>query len=92
MSVGSEMLLDAARVTKERGQVYGSAKPNMATTARLWSVVLNMEVTPQLVALCLIELKVARLLVSPDHADSVIDIAGYSAVLAECQETAHDLG
>lgn len=84
---GADMLLDAARIVKERGEVYGDAATNMATTARLWSIVLGVDVTPVQCALCLVQLKVARLLVTPDHADSVLDIAGYSAVLAECQET-----
>lgn len=79
------MLLDAARIIKERGEAYGAAAANMATTARLWSVVLNTEVTPAQVALCQIQLKVARLLVTPSHADSVLDIAGYAAVLHEVQ-------
>ena len=79
------MLLDAARIVKERGEVYGDAATNMATTARLWSVVLGVDVTSEQVALCLIQLKVARLLVTPSHADSVADIAGYAAVLHEVQ-------
>jgi hypothetical protein len=86
MSKGSDMLLDAARTLAERGRVYGDAAANMATTARLWSVVLGFDVTGAQVALCLVQLKVARLLVTPDHSDSAIDIAGYAAVLCETQK------
>ena len=82
---GAVMLLNAALIIKERGEAYGAAAKNMATTARLWSVVLGVDVTPEQVALCLIQLKVARLLVTPSHADSVADIAGYAAVLHEVQ-------
>ena len=76
------MLLDAARIVKERGEVYGDAAKNMATTARLWSIVLGVDVTSDEVALCLIQLKVARYMVTP-HTDGCVDIAGYAAVLHE---------
>jgi len=86
MTTDEDMLLEAARVVGERGRVYGSPAPNMAATARLWSVVLGQEVTPGQVALCLIQLKVARLLTTPTHRDSMVDIAGYAAVLHKCRE------
>ena len=86
MSTGSDMLLDAARTLAERGRVYGDAAANMAKTAQLWSIVLGVDVTPVQCALCLVQLKVARLLVTPDHSDSAVDIAGYAAVLHECQK------
>lgn len=85
MSKGHDMLLDAARVVAERGRVYGDAASNMATTAQLWSIVLGVDVTPEQVALCLVQVKVARLLVTPGHADSALDIAGYAAILRETQ-------
>jgi hypothetical protein len=80
------MLLDAARTIAERGRIYGDAAANMAKTAQLWSLVLGVDVTPVQCALCLIQLKVARLLVTPDHSDSAVDIAGYAAVLCEAQQ------
>jgi hypothetical protein len=86
MSKGSDMLLDAARTLAERGRVYGEARANMERTAQLWSIVLGVPVTPVQVALCLVQLKVARLLVTPDHSDSAVDIAGYAAVLCEAQK------
>jgi hypothetical protein len=86
MSKGSDMLMDAARTIAERGRVYGDAAANMAKTAQLWSAVLGVDVTPVQCALCLIQLKVARLLVTPDHSDSAVDIAGYAAVLCETQQ------
>ena len=85
MSKGADMLLDAARTIAERGRVYGDARANMERTAQLWSIVLGVPITPVQVALCLIQLKVARLLVTPNHDDSAVDIAGYAAVLCEAQ-------
>jgi hypothetical protein len=35
------------------------------------------------VVLCLIDLKLARLARDPKHLDSIVDVAGYAAVLRE---------
>ena len=87
MSAGTNLLLDAADAIRQRGAVYGSARDNMQRTAAMWSPVLGIEVTRHQVAICLMLLKIARLVETPDHADSVIDIAGYAAVLRECQDS-----
>ena len=55
----------------------------MAAIAARWSVTLGTPVTPATVALCLIDLKLARLAHDPAHDDSITDIAGYAAVLRE---------
>ena len=34
----------------------------------------------------MVGLKVARLIETPDHQDSILDIAGYAAVMSECVE------
>lgn len=44
---------------------------------------LTWPVTPAEVALCLIDLKLARLAHDPRHQDIMVDIAGYAAVLCE---------
>ena len=85
MSAGFEMLEMVQKTVQERGQVYGSAKENMDVTARLWSEVLKIKVTIIQVALCLNQLKVARLIQTPTHSDSCTDLAGYAYVLRECQ-------
>ena len=48
-----------------------------------WSQVLGAKVTPAQVLVCLIDLKVARLTHDPRHLDSITDVAGYAACLAE---------
>ena len=45
-------------------------------------------VTPAQVIICLIDLKVVRLARDPKHLDSITDIAGYAAVLAEVLDDA----
>jgi len=67
-------------LVEERGRSYGHPRPNHLRIASLWSVILGINVTPEQVALCMVQVKVSRLIQTPDHADSIDDIAGY----AEC--------
>ena len=48
-----------------------------------WSITLGQPVMAAQVVLCLIDLKLARLGHDPQHADSILDAAGYAAVLQE---------
>lgn len=80
---GVAMLNEAARTIEERGKVYGDVRPNLERAAVLWTGVLRRYVTGEQVALCMIALKMARLAETPDHADSITDIAGYAAVYKE---------
>ena len=80
---GEAMLIEAARIVAERRVAYGHPATSMAAIAARWSVTLGVPVTPATVALCLIDLKLARLAHDPAHADSITDIAGYAAVLRE---------
>jgi hypothetical protein len=78
------VLTEAARITAtDRQQTHGAARENHERIAALWSPILGVEVTPQQAALCMIQVKVSRLLNTPDHRDSVVDIAGYASVYAE---------
>ena len=70
-------------VVEHRKSVYGAAQPLFEHIACRWSLVLGMEVTPAQVALCLIDLKLARLVRDPSHLDSIVDVAGYAACLRE---------
>jgi len=72
--------LDEAKLTvKDRGQQYGTPHDNFTRTAEIWSAMLDVEVTAQQVAMCLIGLKLARLSYDPDAEDGWIDVAGYAA-------------
>jgi Domain of unknown function (DUF6378) len=44
---------------------------------------LGTTVRPEQVVLCLLDLKVARLVHDPTHRDSLVDLIGYSIVLHE---------
>lgn len=68
-------------VNGKRQADYGHPKVNMKRIARIWSGILDMEVTPEQVALCMVGLKLARLVSSPDHEDTQVDMLGYLKVL-----------
>jgi hypothetical protein len=77
------MLRQAARVVGQRRRAYGDPVASMAAVAARWSITLGQPVTSAQVVLCLIDLKLTRLGHDPAHADSIIDVAGYAAVLQE---------
>ena len=70
-------------ITGDREKNYGSTHTNFSRIAALWSVVLDYDVDPHQVALCLAQLKVARLIETSDHEDSWCDGVGYLAIGAE---------
>ena len=80
---GEAMLRQAARVVGQRRRAYGDPAASMAAVAARWSITLGQPVTAAQVVLCLIDLKLARLGHDPAHADSILDVAGYAAVLEE---------
>jgi hypothetical protein len=82
--MNSEMLLkQAAGVIENRRRAYGDPADLFDHVARRWSLTLGVPVTPVQVALCLIDLKMARLVRNPAHLDSTVDVAGYAACLRE---------
>jgi hypothetical protein len=80
---GETMLRQAATLVGERRRAYGDPAASMATVAKRWSITLGRTVTPAEVVLCLLDLKLVRLAHDPAHLDSIVDVAGYAAVLRE---------
>ena len=70
----------------DRAEDYGPAYENHKRVAELWSVVFGIKVTVFQVVLCLILLKIARLIYSPSKTDSWIDIGGYTGLGGEFVE------
>ena len=82
--MNGEMLLEhAAGVVADRRSRYGEPEDLFEHVAKRWSLVLGIKVSPAQVALCLIDLKLARLVRTPGHLDSIVDVAGYAACLRE---------
>ena len=80
---GAMLLHQAAAIVEHRERAYGPPAENFTRIAARWSQVLGCEVTPAQVALCLIDVKLARLTHDPAHLDSIADVAGYAACLRE---------
>lgn len=76
------------QLLQERGGVYGPPEINHRRIAALWSVFLEHEVTPAQAAMCMALVKVARLIQTPDHDDSIDDLVGYAEVYRACVEAA----
>ena len=70
-------------VNGPRAKEYGDAHENHARIAQIWSVLLDKPVTIQQVYQCMVAVKLARLVVTPDHEDSWVDICGYGALGGE---------
>jgi len=86
MESEAEALLDVAlRTIRERGKEYGSAMPLFNQVAERWSLTLKTDVTAAQVALCMIDMKIARINNGSTKMDNAVDIAGYAALLAEAQ-------
>ena len=90
----SEMLEHAAKlVSGQRAQDYGDKTENHKRIATLWNIWLNesrmnddglpSKITAYDVAMMMLLVKVARLMHSPGHQDSHVDIAGYASILEE---------
>ena len=70
-------------VNGPRAKDYGDAYENHDRIAKIWSVILDKEITVSQVYQCMVAVKQARLIISPNHEDSWVDIAGYAALGGE---------
>ena len=84
-SMSARRILEhAAGLVDERRAAYGPPDAIMAAIAARWSLTLGRPVTPAQVTLCMIDLKLARLVPRPGATeDGVIDVIGYAALLPE---------
>jgi len=75
-----EALREAAKIiTGDRAVQYGSPENNFERIAKVWSMILGIEISNEDVAMLMIGLKVARYAnKSGFHGDTWIDIAGYA--------------
>jgi len=78
-----DALQTAMEAVSARGENYGDVRQNHQRIADLWSVVFGQTVSPEQVAMAMVCLKIARLVETPQHEDSWIDVAGYGACGSE---------
>jgi len=89
----------AGLVGGQRAQDYGDKTLNHQRIANLWNAWLTESrlqdgvegyITTYDVAMMMLLVKVARLMHSPGHQDSHVDIAGYAAILEEIAAGSRD--
>jgi hypothetical protein len=85
----NEILLNAGRAIKDRGDQYGRAHDLFDMIAQRWRLTvmqrhkIDLSLTREDVGLLMLDLKTARALAAPGHADNFVDIAGYASLLGE---------
>ncbi len=84
------ILLQAEKITNgQRQKDYGNAKSNHDRIAALWTAFLQGRRHPDSplaadeVAIMMILMKLARLMWSPGHQDTLVDVAGYANVISK---------
>lgn len=82
----TELLENVTIALSDRGSAYGDASENFQRIADMWGIILREHVTVKEVALCMAAVKMARLIETPDHTDSWIDLAGYAALGVEVKD------
>ena len=87
MSANRDALFaEATLLTQDRGRIYGSPYTNHKRIADIWSGILDMPITAHQVVLCMVGLKIARLVETPTHHDSVADSVAYLAFYEDVLE------
>jgi Domain of unknown function (DUF6378) len=79
-------LSEAIRLTmNDRNESYDDPLRNHTRIAKIWSVILGVEIDATQVALCMAGLKLARLAYKYDN-DSFIDLCAYAAIANEVRQ------
>lgn len=83
--IGRQHILKSAGdlIDGDRAKDYGDAYVMHARIASGWSQIFGVEVKPHQVALAMSWLKISRLVESPDHTDSYVDLVAYGALAGE---------
>ncbi len=77
MSAESSVLLEAQKLVHgDRNADYGHPLDDFSRTARMWSAILGVEVSPEQVGLCMVAVKISRQCNRPKR-DNLVDGAGY---------------
>jgi hypothetical protein len=82
-----ETILEEANrlVHGDRQNDYGHPFHDFSRTAKMWSAILGVEVTPAQVGLCMCALKISRECNKPKR-DNLTDLAGYAATVQMVRE------
>lgn len=84
VSVRASILREAETlVSATRRKEHGDPNETFAEIAKIWSVILGIEVRPDQHAACMIAVKLVRAKRNPTARDNWLDIAGYAAIGGE---------
>ena len=82
-----DILNGACAAVTDREGVYGSPKETYDRTALIFTAILKdklkYDISPADVVLLMCGVKMARLINTPEHTDSQVDLAGYASLLSE---------
>lgn len=79
----TSILLEAeAIVNGPRAADYGDAAENWANAARIASAITGLNLEAVDLVLIMMAVKLARLRTTPNHHDSIVDMAGYAEILS----------
>lgn len=86
-TVDRDKILDAASdlINGQRAKDYGDAYEMHRRIAAGWSEIVGVNVTPAQAALCMAWVKISRIVETPDHLDSFVDLVAYGALAGEIQ-------
>ena len=76
----SEAIESVADILEARNKNYGAPYSNHVDIAQIWSVLLGKDIGPEQVAMCMVAVKLSRLIHEPTHDDSWADIIGYGGI------------
>ena len=83
-------IVEASKLINDRGDSYGNAVDNHVDIKNMWNTLLRNKLSTNLttvdVAALLIALKMARLMKSPAHKDSMQDIICYAGIMVALSE------
>ena len=79
----TDIIAEAIRVLKPRGDVYGTVRGNHERIARIANELTGRTLRAHDIAMVLVAVKLSRIAQSPDHADSYVDAINYMAFAGE---------
>lgn len=79
----NEFLDEAKSVMFDRGRGYGHPAVNHQKIANLWGTFLEYPIKAEHVAICMALVKIARIIESPEHEDSYLDLVAYGAIAGQ---------
>ena len=88
MENNNGVLMEAnSLVHGDRNDDYGHPLDDFTRIAKMWSAILNVDVSAQQVGLCMCALKISRECNKPKR-DNLVDLAGYAETIDMCNAEA----